>query len=565
MIVPISAYLPEALALAGALLTFLMDAAGVRQRSVVGGFSVLFYSLALLSVLGDLSVVPFTLFATVPSSLLSAGAVGPIQFTPLGLLWQAILLSAALLVAFASLSEAEGDREVPIFYGLLALATLGMLLVTLSADLIFLLLSVEITGISTYVLVAYARKDPRALEASMKFYLIGALSTAISFFGASLIYGAYGSTALARLADIPPGGNGTQMALVGLGLLMVGLGFKVTAVPFHMWAVDVYDGAPDHVSAFLAAGSKKMGIFAMIVVFVAAEDVVYTASSAWALYVALGGLALVTMTVGNILALQQRTMKRMLAYSSISQAGYLLIGLAVASPAGLAGATIQAVAHVLMKGGAFLFVAAMATLGIGSRIEDYRGLGHSHPVTTASFAVLLLSLAGIPLTLGFVGKFYLFASAVEKPGLFVVLAIAGLLNSAASVFYYARVLRIMYMVEPPAEATSERRWTPAVAHLADPGNDPSAPPSSAPSAAVAVGESTPRAPAKEAARSLDPITPLSRSNLGMRLRDEVRTIGIARWTAIVLCAALTIILGIYPTPLIDLANHAANSFFSGLP
>ncbi len=535
MQVPVAAYLPEALALAAALLTFLMDAAGVRQRVVVGSFSVVLYVLALISVLGDLSVAPFSIFATVPKGLIDTGAVGPIQFSSFGLLWQAIFLSASLLVAFASLSEGEGEREVPIFYGLLALATLGTLLVGLSADLIFLLLSVEVTGISTYVLVAYARKDARALEASMKFYLIGALSTAISFFGASLIYGAYGSTALSHLRDLPPSATvgGTQMALVGLGLLTVGLGFKVTAVPFHMWAVDVYDGAPDHVSAYLAAGSKKMGLLAVLVVFAASVSI-FREGSAWALYVAFSGLAVVTMTVGNVLALQQRTMKRMLAYSSISQAGYMLIGLAVATPASLAGTTIQAVAHVLMKGGAFLFVAAMASIGVGNRIDDYRGLGHTHPATTASFAILLLSLAGIPLTLGFVGKFYIFASAVQAQGLFIFLAIAGLLNSAVSVFYYARVLRIMYMVEP--QTSSQGRWTPAVAHLADPG----------------AGSTPPSAGSSKGA------------NLG-RFRAEIQALGLARWSAIVACAALTIILGIYPTPLIDLANNAAAHFLATGP
>lgn len=532
LVVPIAAYLPEALALAGTLLIFLMDAAGVRQRVFLGGLASLLLFVGLLSVLADLGVVGLasTPLATVPTSLIMAGnsgvAAGPIWFTSFGLLWQAIFLSAALLVSFASLSDAEGDREVPIFYGLLCLATLGMLLVALSADLIFLLLAIELTGLSTYVMVAYARKDPRALEGAMKFYLIGALSSAVSFFGASLLYGAYGTTSLSILGEAPTGGaGGTDMVLVGLGLIAVGLGFKATLVPFHMWAVDVYDGAPDTVSAFLAAGSKKMGILAFIEVFVAAS-MVFRGNAGYPVYLMLGALAVTTMTVGNVLALQQRTMKRMLAYSSISQAGYLLIGIAVDSPAALSGSTIQAVAHVLMKGGAFVFVGAMTAIGVGNRIDDYRGLGRSHPVTSASFAILLLSLAGIPLTLGFIGKFYLFGSAVEAGGFFVFLAIAGLLNSAVSVFYYARVLRIMYMSD--AAPTTSGRWTPAVARLADPGAG-SAPPS-----------------------------PLPSSALG-RVLAEARAMGVARWLTIVICAVLTLALGIYPTPLIDLTNYAAHN------
>jgi proton-translocating NADH-quinone oxidoreductase chain N len=527
LVVPISAYAPEALALAGTLLIFLMDAAGVRHRAVIGGLATFLLLVALLSVLGDLGVPFLSALSSLPSDLVNTGPIGPIQFTTFGLLWQAIFLSAALLVAFASLSEGEGEREVPIFYALLSLATLGMLLVALAADLIFLLLAIELTGISTYVLVAYARQDPRGLEAAMKFYLIGALSSAISFFGASLIYGAYGTTSLAILQDAPANGD-SAMVLVGLGLIAVGLGFKATLVPFHMWAVDVYDGAPDTVSAFLAAGSKKMGILAFIVVFVASVNL-FQGNFGYPVYIVLGALAVATMTTGNVLALQQRTMKRMLAYSSISQAGYLLIGIAVDTPAGLSGATVQAIAHVMMKGGAFVFVAAMTAIGVGNRIDDYRGLGRTHPVAALCFSIFLLSLAGIPLTLGFIGKFYLFGAAVQRSGFFIFLAIAGLLNSAVSVFYYARVLRIMYMVDPIS--TVSGRWTPAVAHLADPGAG-SSPPARTSAAVSYAG----------------------------RIMAEARALGVARWTALVICAALTIILGIYPTPLLNLTNFAATHF-----
>ncbi|HEV2166365.1 MAG TPA: NADH-quinone oxidoreductase subunit N, partial [Thermoplasmata archaeon] len=314
-------------------------------------------------------------------------------------------------------------------------------------------------SLSTYLLVGYSRKDPRNLEAAMKFYIIGALSTALSFFGASLLFGAYGGTSFYDLGPAAAPIGYPDLALVGYGLLIAGLGFKVTAVPFHAWAVDVYDGAPSDVSAFLAGGTKKMGIFAFFLVFLAPILVLEHTPSlapggfAYGLELTLGVLAVLTMTVGNLLALLQKEMKRMLAYSSISQAGYMLIGVAVGTSPAVAGATFQILAHVFMKTGAFLIVAAVASLGIGPLIEDWRGLGRTRPYLSLSFALMLLSLAGVPLTIGFVSKFVLFSAAVEAQGPFVWLAVAGLLNSALSVFYYARVLKTMYL-EAPGSAES---------------------------------------------------------------------------------------------------------------
>jgi NADH:ubiquinone oxidoreductase subunit 2 (subunit N) len=236
-------------------------------------------------------------------------------------------------------------------------------------------------------------------------------------------------------------------------------------VPFHAWAVDVYDGAPTDVSSFLAGGTKKIGIFAFFLVFLA--PVLYIRAAATGLpfttgTVALGPvlqitiavLAVLTMTVGNVLALLQKEMKRMLAYSSISQAGYMLIGIAVGTAPALAGATLQVFAHVFMKGGAFLVVAGVSALGVGPLIEDYRGLGTRRPLLGVAFGLMLLSLAGVPLTIGFVSKFVLFSAAVQARGFFVWLAVAGLLNSALSVFYYARVLKVMFFDAPAPRPAS---------------------------------------------------------------------------------------------------------------
>ncbi|HEY6237823.1 MAG TPA: proton-conducting transporter membrane subunit, partial [Thermoplasmata archaeon] len=363
--VSVVAFLPEVLVLAGALLVFLLDVLGVKRLEVLGGVAVATTAGALLLVLGDLGFAPLALLGTIPTGQVDAlpptdlAQASLFAFSSLGLVFQAIFLLAALLVSLASLSRPSAERGAAIFFGLLLVATLGMLLVAIAADLIFLLLAVEVVGIATYLMVGYTRRDPRGLEAAMKFYIVGALSTALSFFGASLLFGAYGSTSFLALSQETGTVGFPALALVGYALLIAGLGFKLTLVPFHAWAVDVYDGAPDDVSAFLAGGTKKIGLFAFFLVFIgpvtiagrlaacapgACAPAVFDFAPTFQLILAL--VAVLTMTVGNVLALLQREMKRMLAYSSISQAGYMLIGIAVGTSPAIAGATFQVFAHV---------------------------------------------------------------------------------------------------------------------------------------------------------------------------------------------------------------------------
>ena len=464
-------FLPEAFLLGAALVVFLLDAVGVRKIEAVGAVSVGAVLLALLAVISDLGFDPLGFLSTLPASVIDSGggSTSLYAFSSLGLVFQGIFLLSALLVALASLSRPSDEAGASVFYGLLLMATLGMMLVAIAADLIFLLIAIEVTGIATYLMVGYTRKDARGLEAAMKFYIIGALSTALSFFGASLLFGAYGSTNFLVLSQGLGGVTESTLALVGYAFLIVGLAFKVTLVPFHAWAVDVYDGAPTDVSAFLAGGTKKMGVFAFFLVFIGPLSILTARAVSCpgtvcvapydfrpSVQLTLGVLAILTMTVGNLLALLQKEMKRMLAYSSVSQAGYMMIGIAIGTAPALAGATLQVFAHVFMKAGAFLVVAGVSALGVGPLIAQYRGLGQKRPYLGVAFALLLLSLAGIPLTLGFVSKFVLFSAAVQAstvPGqsFFFWLAVAGLLNSAVSVFYYARVLKVMYM-EPPDPA-----------------------------------------------------------------------------------------------------------------
>lgn len=438
-------FAPMLVVLGGALAIFLADALGVRRAELFGAIAVATSAGGLLLVLADLGAPLLGGLSTVRT--LDAPATALWSFTSLGLVFQAVFLLAPLLVSLASLSRAPNERGSAIFYGLLLFAVEGTLLAAIAADLIFLLLAIEITGISTYLLVGYPRRETRPLEAAMKYYIIGALSTALSFFGASLLFGAYGGTSFAVLRTAVGAVGYPSIALAGWALVLVGIGFKATLVPFHAWAVDVYDGAPTDVSAYLAGGSKKVGVLALFLVFLPplAAAGAGTTDFRPVLELALGAVAILTMTVGNVLALMQKEMKRMLAYSSISQAGYMLIGIAVGTAPAIAGATFQVFGHVFMKTGAFLFVAAAEAMGIGPLIEQYRGLGQRRPLMAGSFALMLLSLAGIPLTVGFVSKFLLFSAAVQAQGWFLGLAIAGLLNSALSVFYYARVLKVIFL------------------------------------------------------------------------------------------------------------------------
>ena len=516
-------FLPELLLLAGTLVIFLLDVLGLRRTEVTGGVAVGATAFALLFVVADLGFAPLAALATVPSSqadvVVGAGATPLYSFTSLGFVFQGIFLLSSLLVALASTSRPSNERGGPIFYGLLLLATLGMLLAAIASDLIFLLLAIELVSISTYLLVGYTRRDVRSLEAAMKFYIIGALSTVLSFFGASLLFGAYGTTNLYALRALAGAGSFPVLVLLGYGFLIAGLAFKATLVPFHAWAVDVYDGAPTDVTAFLSTGSKKVGIFAFFLVFLGPVLVTMpgAGSSPFSsgsvdlgpvLQLTLSVLAVVTMTVGNVLALLQKEMKRMLAYSSISQAGYMLIGIAIGSSPALAGATLQMFAHVFMKGGAFLVVAGVAGLGVGPLIDDWKGLGVRRPLLGVAFGLMLLSLAGVPLTIGFVSKFVLFSAAVQAKGYFVWLAVAGLLNSALSVFYYARVLKVMYF-DRPAPATL-------------------------PAGAVVGGSDPPVLPAGG--------------------------LGYGRALAIAIAAVVIVAIGIYPQPVLGAIQAAAQHF-----
>ena len=364
------------------------------------------------------------------------------------------------------------------YYALMLLAVVGMMFTAAATDLFVLFLAFETSSLSTFALVAFRKRDKQATEAAAKFFIIGAVSSGIILFGISLIYGIAGTTSIGATTDLillrgPPGGPpGLSLAsnpsmepplIIALVFLIAGFGFKVAVVPFHMWAPDVYQGSPTTISVLLTAASKNVGIVALFRVFLIG---LLSVQVDWVVTLAI--LAIVTQTVGNVLAIPQRSIKRMLAYSSIAQAGYILIALAVGAIAlrstspftdnaatvavyGLVGGMLHVFVYGAMKAGSFLVVAGTESQGIADDIEAYKGLSQRMPFLAFSMLVFLLSLAGIPPMGGFFSKFVLFSSAVNAASFnqwYLALAVSGVLNSALSLYYYARVIWYMYILEP---------------------------------------------------------------------------------------------------------------------
>jgi NADH-quinone oxidoreductase subunit N len=363
------------------------------------------------------------------------------------------MLIVALITTAGSFNFMRQHSHHAVYYSLILLSTIGMVLVAYSTDLVMLFVAWELMSIPTYVLAGFLKKNPTSNEAALKYFLFGALSSAIIIYGISLVYGLTGTTniggVISGLSEVDP--SMMPLALLAVGMFIAGFGFKMGLVPFHMWLPDTYEGAPPTITALLAAGTKKAG-------FAAALRVIIMGTIAlnvdWTL--ALGVIAVMTMTVGNIAAIMQKNISRMLAYSSIGHAGYILIGLAVApfTVLGIQGSLFHVLNHAVMKGAAFIAIAGIvATLGI-TNIDKLRGLARKMPITSLGLVVSLLALAGVPPTAGFWSKLILFGAALDPavPDWAAWLAIAGVLNSALSVAYYGWLIRKMYF-----EGETEKR------------------------------------------------------------------------------------------------------------
>ncbi len=349
------------------------------------------------------------------------------------------------------------------FYALVLFATVGMMLMGMSTDLISFFVGLELMSISIYVLAGFMRHDPQSVESSLKYFLMGAFATGFLMMGVAYLYGLAGSTNLAMVAQALAGkvsvaqtlgGNAASLyGHIGMFFIVIGFGFKVASVPFHMWTPDVYQGAPTPVTAFMAALVKAAAFGGFVRIFATALYSLKSGSFDW--YSILWVLAVLTMTWGNVVALTQDNIKRMLAYSSIAHAGYLLIGFLAISKAGSAVSAIlfYLAAYTVMNMGAFAVVILAGRRGDENQDltgKGWAGFGRRNPGLGAAMTLFMLSLAGIPGTIGFMGKFYVFRAAIEEH--LYVLALLGVLNSLISVFYYLRVILVMFMKDSEADS-----------------------------------------------------------------------------------------------------------------
>lgn len=452
----LAAFAPELILTVAGLLVLALDLLGDEaKRKAVPILTLIGMGAALLAVavtFGDSRTVLGTMYV----------------IDPMASFFKVVSLLVGILVAMLTISYLEGRaRYVGEFYSLLIFVTLAMMLVVSSTDLILLYLSFEFLSITSYILVGWMRGDPLSNEASIKYFLYGAVASAVMLFGMSLFYGATGSTKLTEIAaalgksDIALGSIGA-LALPALALVTVGFGFKIALVPFHQWSPDAYEGAPTPVTAFLSVGPKAVGLAIL-------ARVLLTALPAYQInwVPMLAGLSILTMTLGNLTALMQKNMKRLLAYSSIAHAGYMLIGLIAIQAGvdlGLGGLMVYILGYVFTNIGIFAAVIVYEEATGSVNLEDYAGLAKRAPAIAGLIVVFLLSLAGIPGTAGFIGKLLVFGAAIK--GQFYALALIAVLNAVVATYYYINIVRWMFFVKPKDDQAIHLPGSLAVALVA---------------------------------------------------------------------------------------------------
>jgi NADH-quinone oxidoreductase subunit N len=461
--------LPEMIVAGGALLVLCLDAVGrhtpVDVDSPVAAFRDRMLALLTLSILGvaGLALLP----AVGVHTTIARGLVAIDGFA---LFFKVLFLASAILTVMMSRRylAIEGVRPGEYFF-LLLCATLGMMFLAGSIDLITVFIGLETMAVAFYVLAGYIRRNRRSNEAAVKYFLLGAFSLGILLYGMSILYGLSGTTQLRRMADALAVQEPGLLLPFAVVLLVAGIGFKIAAVPFHMWAPDVYEGAPTPITAFLSVGSKAASFAMLLRIFIEGLPAFRVqglgfgigASLGWSAFFYL--LAIVTMTVGNVAALTQSNIKRLLAYSSIAHAGYVLIGVVAGTPRGVAAALVYLMVYAIMQLGAFAVVIALRRREvIGDELKDLSGLYATHPGAAAAMLVFLISLGGIPPTAGFMGKLWLFGAAIEAG--YVWLAVIGVLNSALSLYYYVRIVVFMW-ISPQDESAPPFRLSPALASV----------------------------------------------------------------------------------------------------
>ena len=407
-------------------------------------------------VTGYFSVIGFIIVGVLTCCQVTGAEItfsGSLVADPFAKFFKMLILVGSIIATFMTFNSRElreSKNSIGEFYILLIGMTIGMFLLASASNLLMIYLAFETMSICSYILAGYTKEVKRASEASLKYVIYGSLSSGLMIYGISILFGLTGTFNLNEINVILQNFTGNELALITSGLLIfAGIAYKISAVPFHFWTPDVYEGSPVVTTALLSVVSKAAG-FAVLIRFLkagfisdATSNEVWTTVSSfdWSYLIAI--IAVITMTLGNLIALWQESMKRMLAYSSIAHCGYMLMGVMVMTTAGITGVLFYFIAYLLMNFGAFLIVQLIANK-IGSEdMNDYAGLGYKNPFIAAAMTIFMLSLMGMPPLVGFLGKFYLFTPVIEAG--YVGIAVIGILNSVVSVFYYAKVIRNMYL------------------------------------------------------------------------------------------------------------------------
>jgi len=446
--------LPEVIVAVAGVIVMLVDAfTGRRRRDAT----------AALSVVALLAAGAATIWLWIQSPSVTSAFNGMIVLDELRLSFTIIFVIVAILtILIASIWIRGEDLPAGEFHSLLLFATSGMMLMASAGDLVIVFLGLEILSIATYVMAGFRRSDTRSNESSLKYFILGSFASAFLLYGIALIYGATatgpdqpGTTNIALIAARANQSLYPPLLFAGIAMLLVGFGFKIATAPFHVWTPDVYEGAPTPVTAFMAAGPKAAGFASFMRVFLFGFPIVTAASTAGYAHQAwVGALAIVaalTMSIGNVVAIVQNNVKRMLAYSSIAHAGYALVGFVAAGAAAdsaqrdaaLTSVAFYLLTYAVMNMGAFAVITIIARKDDQrNNVDDYNGIGFSSPVLAFSLSIFLLSLLGMPLTAGFMGKIVVFSAAVKQGYLWLV--IIGVLNTAVSAYYYLRLIIVMF-------------------------------------------------------------------------------------------------------------------------
>ena len=445
--------LPEILVVVVAFAAILIDVIMPRGRSTRG--------VQVVSVLGLLMVIAASFFQRTNTGQAFSGMVMIDNYTTF---FRILLSAVTLLIIGVSERYIEMTRiRIAEYYLLLLFALFGMLLMTMAQDLLIVFLGIETMSVSLYALVGLTRHKHASNEGALKYFLLGAFTTGFFLYGIALIFGVTGSTNIVDITVfLKSAGSETPIiAWAGAGLIMIGFAFKTALVPFHWWSPDAYEGAPTTVTAFMSTAPKAAAFAAFVRVFYVAFG---TMSDGWTMV--LWWVAVVTMTFGNLLALRQDSVKRMLAFSSITHAGYLVVAFLTFGQQGASSILFYLVVYGIMNIGAFLVAIAVNRNeddDHGYHFDDYKGLVYRRPGMALAMLIFMLSLAGIPPTAGFFGKYYIFSSAVSAG--FVGLAVIGVLNSAASVYYYLRLIVNMFLREREEETEGRIFWTGEMAQV----------------------------------------------------------------------------------------------------